>query len=320
MAWEVAYENQIETWAFWQSPTGQAYAEGFLSDVLAKDREYAGLFVVQPEIETDKLLKADPIYVEEEMVKLWQIAAKDFKPEPLEASDLLCPAGFVYLPIPEYLYDVNGKTCSWRALAWEIMGFQRGEHKALGINVSIYTHRDDEDDFSDEWRKGRDFTDHALFKYPLTLLHAHNWAFGDSFEEVVKIEDASLTEEQVRNAKMGAWDQWRKIQALFRLMQQKIATPVEYAAPRPTRRRAQRQGFDPKTVTVIRLRRPKKPRESDEPVEVNWSHRWLVGGHWRNQWYPTLGVHRQVYVAPYIKGPEDKELRVREKRAFELIQ
>lgn len=323
--WEIAYENQIETWAFWQSEVGQSYMEGFLSDVVKKDRDYAPMMTVQAEIESDKLLTADPIYVETEMMKLWQEAAKDFKPEPLQASDLLCRAGFVLLPEPEYLTDVNGKTCSWRALAWAVMAFQYGEFDdkknppTLGINVSYYTHRDDEDDYSETWHRGRDHTNHPLFKYPLTLLHANNWRFGDSFEEVVKIDDASLTEAQVKNAKFGGWDQWRKVQALFRLMQQKIVTPVEHVTPRATRRRAQKKGFDPKTVTVIRLRRPKSKHEG-EPQEVNWSHRWLVGGHWRPQWYPTLGVHRQVYIAPYIKGPEDKELRIREKRAFELVQ
>jgi hypothetical protein len=69
---------------------------------------------------------------------------------------------------------------------------------------------------------------------------------------------------------------------------------------------------------VIRLRRPKAKPEGERTVD--WSHRWLVRGFWRNQWFPSLGIHRQLWISDYIKGPEDKPLRIKPTRAFELVR
>ncbi|GAI71048.1 unnamed protein product [marine sediment metagenome] len=43
--------------------------------------------------------------------------------------------------------------------------------------------------------------------------------------------------------------------------------------------------------------------------DVEWACQWIVGGHWRNQWYPSKHEYRPKYIASYIKGPEDKPLR-----------
>lgn len=39
-----------------------------------------------------------------------------------------------------------------------------------------------------------------------------------------------------------------------------------------------------------------------------WRHRWVVRGHWRNHWYPSLKDHRPVWISPYLKGPADAPL------------
>lgn len=58
---------------------------------------------------------------------------------------------------------------------------------------------------------------------------------------------------------------------------------------------------------------------STEPHLVDWSCQWIVRGHWRNQWYPSEGRHKQRYVPPYVKGPPDKPLRVTE-RVVEFVR
>ncbi len=66
-----------------------------------------------------------------------------------------------------------------------------------------------------------------------------------------------------------------------------------------------------KALHVITLRRAESRSDRDvsgEPVE--WSCRWLVRGHWRQQYYPSTGKHAPVYVLPHVKGPEDKPIRV----------
>lgn len=76
-----------------------------------------------------------------------------------------------------------------------------------------------------------------------------------------------------------------------------------------------------KYITVITLRRPKAPAEEGaEPRETNWTHRWLVRGFWRNQWFPSISVHRRIWINPFVKGPGDLPLRISHHRAFELKQ
>ena len=52
-------------------------------------------------------------------------------------------------------------------------------------------------------------------------------------------------------------------------------------------------------------------RREGEPV--NWTHRWLVDGFWRSQWFPSLGRHRQIWISPYVKGPEDLPLVIKKR-------
>jgi hypothetical protein len=85
-------------------------------------------------------------------------------------------------------------------------------------------------------------------------------------------------------------------------------------APRPAWRRAQRAGIPGKRVLVVTLRRPSNQRPT-EGGGIDWSHRWIVGGHWRNQWYASEQIHRQIWISDYEKGPDDKPLVIKQ-RAF----
>lgn len=83
---------------------------------------------------------------------------------------------------------------------------------------------------------------------------------------------------------------------------------------RADRRRLAKAGRDDEAdaeAKFVELRRPelldrqRDDREKAEPMP--WSHRWVIG-HPHAQWYPSLGAHRLTFIAPYIKGPDDKPL------------
>jgi len=38
---------------------------------------------------------------------------------------------------------------------------------------------------------------------------------------------------------------------------------------------------------------------------------------WHDQWYPSEQIHRQIWISPYVKGPEDKPLIVRPRRVYQ---
>lgn len=82
--------------------------------------------------------------------------------------------------------------------------------------------------------------------------------------------------------------------------------------PRKGQRRAAQVSKDEaSTLRVIYLRSPHHPT-SAEPGEIDYSHRWMVSGHWRNQWHPSVKRHRRRFIHPYIKGPEDKPLVIKD--------
>lgn len=67
----------------------------------------------------------------------------------------------------------------------------------------------------------------------------------------------------------------------------------------------------PKDVQVIQLRRfESEAREAGTSHEsIEWSCRWIVNGHWRNQVYAN-DERKLIYIMPFVKGPADKPLKV----------
>jgi hypothetical protein len=100
-------------------------------------------------------------------------------------------------------------------------------------------------------------------------------------------------------------------------MQQPYAARATEHAPRAAAKRLARQ--DASTdITVITFRQPQRPPR-ERPAERAWTldHRILVRGHRRrHQHYKTLDgrwAEKQVYIGPYVKGPEGAPLVVTKK-------
>lgn len=89
------------------------------------------------------------------------------------------------------------------------------------------------------------------------------------------------------------------------------STPVE--PDKRSRRKIAHRGHPTAPVRYISLRRTIRAGEHEPAGSRAYSHQWLVGGHWRNQWYRSKGVHRPIYIHPYIKGPEGAPLLHAEK-------
>lgn len=109
----------------------------------------------------------------------------------------------------------------------------------------------------------------------------------------------------------------RLLSCFWALASQKITIEENWVPDRATRRQILReQGWKataiPPAVRVIRLREPATRSRSGAGSDVEWSHRWIVGEHWRNQWYPASGQHRPKLIHAYQKGPVDKPFVVRE--------
>jgi hypothetical protein len=103
----------------------------------------------------------------------------------------------------------------------------------------------------------------------------------------------------------------KRLVCFWRLCQQTLAAR-DYVRPnRGLAKMMVRRRFKTTPVTVITLRRRKHPENGSHQVE--WDHRWLRRGHWRQQWYGSADTRHQraIYINPTICGPEDKPLLIR---------
>lgn len=109
------------------------------------------------------------------------------------------------------------------------------------------------------------------------------------------------------------------VRATWLLMSQSLRDPRAPAqldtvhADRAARRRLARAGDPAAPVRIVTLRDVRRPTAGGGSTEGgrDWSCRWMVSGHWRDQPYASQGAVRRIWINPYPKGPEDKPLRVR---------
>jgi hypothetical protein len=96
------------------------------------------------------------------------------------------------------------------------------------------------------------------------------------------------------------------------LMNQTIVSVSKERAEKKDAKRLERAKL-PSEITVVQFRKTKYTGSgSSSGKEIDWSHRWLVGGHWRWQPYKD-NTKKRIWIAPYVKGPDDKPLVMKDK-------
>lgn len=141
-----------------------------------------------------------------------------------------------------------------------------------------------------------------------------DWRWGadtdaPTFEGFDEVHRSSMLEER------------RWLAALWLLAAQPLASTEEVHAPRAARRRIGRAGgrLAPLGESPVRLidvrgsRVPREPGDRSEATGREYTRRWVVTGHWRQQAYgPGWSLRRPTYIADHIAGPDDRPLVVRE--------
>ena len=239
----------------------------------------------------------DIFTVNSDLSRLISSAANKLGPEPLREDDPFCTKGFVYMEAPyhiprEDLVKPPPFESYIPAWSWEARELVFG---VKGSNI--------------DYRQGVALNTYARI-YGVTLwLDGGAWSFEESWhvgQEDINGSRAVLPE----RAHQRRW-----LLAFWRLVKQRIILPATVQAPRHVRRATKKKRHEIKTLKIIKLRATERKAGShdDDHAIVDWSHRWCVEGHWRNQWYPTKQRHEQIYIHPYIKGPDDKPLVLKEK-------
>jgi hypothetical protein len=259
------------------------------------------------------ILDSDDIFfVEPDMHRLVLAAMESFEPEPLLSTDLIVPQGYVRLPEPievpgvkdspdgfsprnpegEETYLARHSAFGWKRLP---LGDETGLSRVQGEGIMLtYFHtREDVED--------------SIFPalYPGRYI---GWPLADTVE----------AEDRVQISWHPAYLYPR---VFFRLVMQRLTeVSVLEGPPRAIRRRHERAGYKVPRYSVVRLRRPKRaPGSHADEREAKWrlNYRTVTRGHWRQQWYPSLSAHRQIWIDEFIRGPEDAELVIKP-RVFDV--
>lgn len=272
-------------------------------------------------------VSAETCWMSHEMMDLVQHAMEGFdRRQEFTVEDAFIPHGFLVLPEPWLSADVHGKSMAQRAMLWKLdehgavrlgdsdddtisytydtrLASEPGASIMPTLRITTLSHTWDEDDYTAEYADQHDMLKAAGIEWGV----AHTTAIP--LPLVSRVGDVGGE----GDPQAGWLTFWRVTQAL---MAETIVTSERRKAARPVRREAQRLGYDFGAPRVIELRRPRQHEadpEGERVRDVNWTHRWIVRGHWRQQWYPSLKGHRQRWIGAYEKGPDNLPLVIRER-------
>jgi hypothetical protein len=292
---------------------------------------------------SESLNRASTYVVTNDMKAVLFKAAQDYTPSQLGRNelqalhqwDLPSPYGFIYfgasgLWVPGgtemgsallnmRLMGIGDNVINIRAMSW-----YQSHSAPAGIVVSVFIDRDSLNRYLKANNRMNRCTN------PLQWFDGMFWDFDkpwfpvpdreEETLEIAQLEHPMTMDEVHRAACDPGMTLYRQILwTFFHLVAERIAVQHHEGLPRAARRRTERAGMappEPGTITVIKLRREYQPANYEpgyEPEEAWYSHRFLVSGHWRNQWYPSIQIHQAKYIMGFVKGPEDAPLIIKDK-------
>lgn len=304
--YDIALDKQVEWASFWTSDYGlqlfdsigqaisrkRAEAGERDSDLVIEGRHDEAVLEIMP------LINGECFYWSRDMIDLVTIAANSLPDNWfLMKQHIPAASGFFWLA-KEPRIEVTG-LC---AFGWTLLSKGRDGVAAIHIpqeggtmpefdQVAIIT-----------------FIDNPDFPAPIpTLNHIdvgqtlNDWRLRMSDLAVSLNEDPRHLKEE--------YDSLRLFAVMLSFIQQRIMTLSRLRASRATRRRTELSRRTEPDINIVKLRRIVHPSHKGEGVLVEWNCQWIVRGHWRDQWYPSIRRNQPIWITPYIKGPEDKPLR-----------
>ena len=258
-----------------------------------------------PEGEIKSLRQAELIWVAADMCRLWNVAEKSLPTDAvLDMEDLPSDFGFIVLEEPLDSIDsvrAEEERMRIRAFSWS-MARVEGD---FAVHLAFYM---DVDRFPTLKPAG----------YRGNLVYTGNseWFFKTRVDDFTNKAYANRELFPGGGPPQRAMDSMtedrRRLATLLLLLRQPIVVDSVSKPLRQEARQAIRKKQIAPDVRVLTLREKRyKKDESDEHHAVDWSHRWMVDGHWRWQWYPSQETHKRIWIFAYQKGPEDKPLIIR---------
>ena len=102
----------------------------------------------------------------------------------------------------------------------------------------------------------------------------------------------------------GISESSRLMLAILNALGHRLTSQTVIPGSRAERRRAERELPG---LRLLQLASGASVSERKNGSTVEWSHRWLVRGHWRLQPHgPKRSLRKVIWIDPFIKGPQDK--------------
>lgn len=280
----------------------------------------------------ESLPDAECYHVKDEMTRLVEYAATQFDGSDRWDHGLIpTQTGIVRFDGGIPFHDVRGNLMRVNWVVWyPVLGGKKGDEPSEYTSMCMWNdHVTDPDDIAwqleaDAVQRGDEWVEfyHRAFG---------RWGFigGEMMKDGEVIGEQWREPDEAKRAEVFAdgdspqayTNPMRFMHAFFLLLGQTVADTGEAPLPKHFRKRAERRGI-PARVTVVQLRHKATHRAEGESL-VQWSHRWVVRGYWN--WYhcgPNHPLAQQVapgeymcrrWIAPHVRGPEDKPLVVTEK-------
>jgi hypothetical protein len=229
-------------------------------------------------------------YIAADMVELVDVAASSIPDFELAPEDLPADAGVMIFQRPISLISIGDAQLGITAVCWG----PTPAHDNVLFGTT-YLDRAEAAPVFDSVAPNR-----QMARNEPQLVYAHGgeftWPFGNN--ESTALESANFKATLLP-----------RLRTAWLLMQQSLVNSSEVQLTRPARRRLQRAGHEPADVRLVELRRTSTPAHTDDSTtDREYHHRWIVRGHWRQQWHPSRQVHRPTWIAPHIKGPDQAPL------------
>ncbi|WP_018505348.1 hypothetical protein [Parafrankia discariae] len=265
-----------------------------------------------------RLADAELFYVAGDMVRLAIAAGESLPDFRLEPEDVPAPAGFLVFAEPIGSY-VNSDTdppvrIPVVAISWGQFGAEEWPRGGVWVTYYVPSNYAGMEALAQRLNgrplRQRERDDLRASRAPLVWDNESFLGFGAE-RDVERTPGDSHG--GMGSTSLAPWAQ--TLRATWLLMNQGHIVEVDTLQPdRAAARRARRDGLPPSPVRLIHLRRA--TRDQGAPVDAGeareYTCRWMVRGHWRQQWYPARGVHRPIWINPHLKGPDDKPLRTGE--------
>lgn len=147
----------------------------------------------------------------------------------------------------------------------------------------------------------------TLFRWPLAGLVEDDKGMNnpEAFAKAL-----SLSPDEMTNFQANADEATRTIRkfllSFFAFISQTISS-VETVLPSRGLRKHSPIPQDRQLIRIVTLRK-RAVGPAGQERHIDYQHRWMVQGHWRNQYYRSTRSHSPIFIAAYIKGPDGKPL------------